>query len=86
MLTRFTVDQVCQAADHVIAELHDDPDSVLMLPIPNGLRARERTDLLDHHNAVVTEIRRRGWQVKTHVRHPPNGTVLAINLHSPQAD
>jgi hypothetical protein len=77
---KFFANEISAAADYVIAELHDDPESVLMIPIPNGITARQRADLLDHHDAVVTEVRRRGWQVKTHVRHPPSGTVLAINL------
>jgi hypothetical protein len=45
----FTVDQIGAAADHVIAELQDDPDSVIALPIPNGITVRERADLLNHH-------------------------------------
>jgi hypothetical protein len=76
----FTTDQVNAAADHVIEELKDDPGSVIALPIPNGLTARERADLLNHHGAVVREIRRRGWQIKTHVRHTPAGCVFAIDL------
>jgi hypothetical protein len=76
----FTVDNISAAADHVIAELKDDPDSVIALPIPNGLTARERADLLNHHGAVVREIRRRGWPVRTHVRHTPAGSVFAIDL------
>jgi len=76
----FTVEEINAAADHVIDELRDDPDSVLTLPIPHGISARERTDLLDHHGAVVDEIRRRGWRVRTHVRHLPSGSVFAIDL------
>jgi hypothetical protein len=76
----FTVDQVNAAADHVIDELRDDPESVLMIPIPNGISAHQRADLLDHHGAVIAEIRRRGWHAKAHVRHTPTALVLAIDL------
>jgi hypothetical protein len=76
----FTVDQINAVADHVIAELKDDPGSVIALPIPHGLTARDRANLLSHHGAVVREIRKRGWLVKTHVRHTPAGSVFAIDL------
>jgi hypothetical protein len=76
----FTVDEIDAAAGHVISELSDDPDSVLTLPIANGISARERADLLDHHGAVVREVRRRGWRVNTIVRNLPTGTVFAIDL------
>jgi hypothetical protein len=79
-ITRFTVDQVREGADHVIAELRDDPDEVMMIPIPNGMTARERRDMIDHHGRVVAEIRKRSWPVKTHVRTTPTGSVLAIDL------
>jgi hypothetical protein len=64
----------------VIAELKDDPDAVMSIPIPNGISARERADLLDHHGAVVAEIRSRGWCVKTHIRTLSTGSVFAIDL------
>jgi hypothetical protein len=76
----FYADEISDAADQVIDELRDDPDSVMALPIPHGLSARERADLLDHHDAVVAEIRSRGWNVKTIVRQLPQGTVFAIEL------
>ena len=84
-ISYFTVDQVQQAADHVIAELSDDPDSVLAIPIPNGISARERADLIDHHQAVVDEVKRRGWSAGAVVRTTPAGSVLAIDLHPPHA-
>jgi hypothetical protein len=74
----FPVDQIVAAADHVIDELRDDAYSLVALPIPHGLRSLERSDLLDHHRAVVAEIRRRGWRVRTNVRHVANGDVFAI--------
>jgi hypothetical protein len=79
-LTPFPVDLVSEAADYVIAELKDDPDAVMSIPIPNGIPLRARTDLIDHHHAVVREIRRRGWSAKAIVRHTPAGSVLAIEL------
>ncbi len=80
-MSYFTVDQVTEAADHVISELEHDPGQVMALPIPNGLSARERADLLDHHGAVAAEVRRQGWKVKTHVRTVPDaGQVFAFEL------
>ena len=76
----FTVDEVNAAADYIISELESDRDSLIALPIPNGISARERADLLDHHGQVAAEVRRRGWQVKTHVRTIPTGQVLAFEL------
>jgi hypothetical protein len=81
----FTVGEVGTAADYVIDELRDDPDWVIAMPIPNGISAMERALLFDHHEAVAKEVRRRGWTVRTHVRHLPDGTVLAIDLVDPQA-
>jgi hypothetical protein len=76
----FTVNQISEAADHIIAELQDDPNSVITLPIPNGLSARERADLFDHHDALVSELRRRDLKVVAHVRYTITGAVLAIDL------
>ena len=50
------------------------------MPIPHGIGARERADLLDHNELVAKEIRRRGYPVKLHVRHMDAGEVLAIDL------
>jgi hypothetical protein len=82
----FTVDQIREVADHVIAELKDDPDGVMTIPLPNGLTPRERRDLIDHHHAVIREVKRRGWSsAKAIVRHTPDGSVLAIDLCPPDA-
>jgi len=80
MLNLFAVDAVDAAADHVIGRLAGDADHLMAIPIPNGITARERADLLDHHGRVVEEIRRRGWRVRSHVRMIRAGMVVAIDL------
>ena len=80
----FRVDDVeAAAADHIISQLADDPDSVMALPIPHGITAHERADLLDHHHAVAQEIRRRRHDLTTHVRHTPQGEIIAFDLAAP---
>ena len=80
MLNLFAVDAVDAAADHVIGRLAGDADHLMAIPIPNGISARERADMLDHHGRVVAEIRRRGWRVRSHVRTLGTGSVIAIDL------
>ena len=65
----FTVDEINAAADHTIAELRYDPDAVMSTPIPNGLEPRQRAELIDHHGAVLAEIRRRGWRADDRPAH-----------------
>ena len=84
--TRFQVNEITAAADHVIAELEHDPGSVMLLPLPHGLSPRERADSIDHPAAVVAEIRDRGWGVKTHARNTPAGSAFAIELLGHMSD
>jgi len=80
MINLFAVDAIGTAADYVIAALAGDPDHLMAILIPNGITARERADMPDHHGRVVADIRRRGWRVKTHVRNLPGGSVFAVDL------
>jgi hypothetical protein len=75
------VDQVQAAADYVVDALGNDPDAVVMIPVPNGISARERRDLIDHHQDVIEALRGRGWlDVRAIVRHTPTGSALGIDL------
>lgn len=56
------------------------PDQVMVLPIPYGTPADERKVLIDHHQAVVNELRDAGWPAEVIVRRNPDGEALAIGL------
>ena len=73
-------DDIDGAADRIIEELAGEPDAVMALPIPYGLSPRERANLIDHHQAVASEIRRRGHEVEALVQRLPQGEVLAIAM------
>jgi hypothetical protein len=64
----------------VLAELSDEPDSMLTLALPHGISARERADLIDHYDGVVRELRGRGHRVRKHVRRYVDGEVLVFDL------
>jgi hypothetical protein len=61
-------DQVNAAVDAVIGKLLDNPNAVIAIPIPSGLSARERGELIDRAHHVVHEIRWRNWPVKGQIR------------------
>ena len=68
---------VRETADYVQAEL-TSPDDVIALPILNGTSPTDRANLIDHYEAVLTELRRRGFPVHAYTLPKPDGVALVI--------
>ena len=75
-------DSVADTADFIEAAL-DSPDAAIALPILHGTPPTDRRNLIDHHDRVVAELRRRGVPVHAYTQPKPDGVALVIALATP---
>jgi len=74
---------VCEHADEVERFARAGTGERFSLKIPAGITVEQRTQLFDHGQAVVDELRRRGHRTQTGVlRDQPDVEYYAIQIES----